>query len=145
MVLPHVAKVRTDVMKEQLATFRSQLEEFARKHKVIHSTVFSWMSKEKESLMTIIICLKLQIIRWLLEWWYRFGLPHLLCNYKCKINAIPHGLPGIGRIHEVCKLSILNSSANWMSSSPTNIPSKKHYLCLYVLFASLTRNEMVVL
>jgi len=31
-----VAKVRTDVMKEQLATFRSQLEEFARKHKVIN-------------------------------------------------------------------------------------------------------------
>jgi len=54
-------------MKEQLATFRSQLEEFARKHKVIHSPVFSWMSKEKESLMTIVICLKLQIIRWLLE------------------------------------------------------------------------------
>lgn len=31
----NVAKVRTDVMQEQLATFRSQLEEFARKHKVI--------------------------------------------------------------------------------------------------------------
>jgi hypothetical protein len=30
----HVAKVRTDLMKEQLATFRSQLEDFARKHKV---------------------------------------------------------------------------------------------------------------
>ncbi|KAJ7960741.1 Vacuolar protein sorting-associated protein [Quillaja saponaria] len=29
----NVAKVRTDLMKEQLATFRSQLEEFARKHK----------------------------------------------------------------------------------------------------------------
>jgi hypothetical protein len=62
-----VAKVRTDVMKEQLATFRSQLEEFARKHKVIHSAVFSLMSKEKENLMTIVICLKLQTIRWLLN------------------------------------------------------------------------------
>lgn len=30
----NVAKIRTDLMKEQLATFRSQLEEFARKHKV---------------------------------------------------------------------------------------------------------------
>lgn len=30
----NVAKVRTDLMKEQLARFRSQLEEFARKHKV---------------------------------------------------------------------------------------------------------------
>ncbi|XP_066380399.1 vacuolar protein sorting-associated protein 22 homolog 1-like [Miscanthus floridulus] len=33
LVGENVAKVRTDVMKEQLATFRSQLEEFARKHK----------------------------------------------------------------------------------------------------------------
>lgn len=30
----NVAKLRTDLMKEQLATFRSQLEDFARKHKV---------------------------------------------------------------------------------------------------------------
>ena len=30
----NVAKIRTDLMKEQLATFRSQLEDFARKHKV---------------------------------------------------------------------------------------------------------------
>ncbi|XP_044473377.1 vacuolar protein sorting-associated protein 22 homolog 1-like [Mangifera indica] len=29
----NVAKLRTDLMKKQLATFRSQLEEFARKHK----------------------------------------------------------------------------------------------------------------
>ncbi|GLU21209.1 hypothetical protein SLE2022_373610 [Rubroshorea leprosula] len=29
----NVAKLRTDLMKEQLATFRSQLEEFARKHR----------------------------------------------------------------------------------------------------------------
>jgi len=29
----NVAKIRTDLMKEQLATFRNQLEEFARKHK----------------------------------------------------------------------------------------------------------------
>ncbi|POO00387.1 ESCRT-2 complex, Snf [Trema orientale] len=29
----NVAKIRTDLMKEQLATFRSQLEDFARKHK----------------------------------------------------------------------------------------------------------------
>ncbi|GMP52563.1 hypothetical protein CsSME_00018325 [Camellia sinensis var. sinensis] len=29
----NVAKLRTDLMKEQLATFRSQLEDFARKHK----------------------------------------------------------------------------------------------------------------
>ncbi|CAN0913802.1 Vacuolar protein sorting-associated protein 22 homolog 1 [Linum grandiflorum] len=29
----NVAKLRTDLMKEQLATFRNQLEEFARKHK----------------------------------------------------------------------------------------------------------------
>lgn len=29
----NVARVRTDLMKEQLATFRAQLEEFARKHK----------------------------------------------------------------------------------------------------------------
>jgi predicted phage-related endonuclease len=35
LVGENVAKVRTDVMQEQLATFRSQLEEFARKHKVI--------------------------------------------------------------------------------------------------------------
>ena len=28
----NVAKIRTDLMKEQLATFRSQLEDFARKH-----------------------------------------------------------------------------------------------------------------
>uniref|UniRef100_A0A0E0IMQ0 KIB1-4 beta-propeller domain-containing protein n=2 Tax=Oryza TaxID=4527 RepID=A0A0E0IMQ0_ORYNI len=33
LVGENVAKVRTDVMKEQLATFRTQLEEFARKHK----------------------------------------------------------------------------------------------------------------
>ena len=35
LVGENVAKVRTDVMQEQLATFKSQLEEFARKHKVI--------------------------------------------------------------------------------------------------------------
>ncbi|XP_060972241.1 vacuolar protein sorting-associated protein 22 homolog 1 isoform X2 [Cannabis sativa] len=29
----NVARIRTDLMKEQLATFRSQLEDFARKHK----------------------------------------------------------------------------------------------------------------
>ncbi|KAK2441307.1 hypothetical protein P8452_20148 [Trifolium repens] len=29
----NVAKIRTDMMKEQLSTFRSQLEDFARKHK----------------------------------------------------------------------------------------------------------------
>ncbi|KAG9456039.1 hypothetical protein H6P81_000547 [Aristolochia fimbriata] len=29
----NVAKIRTDLMKEQLSTFRTQLEEFARKHK----------------------------------------------------------------------------------------------------------------
>lgn len=29
----NVAKLRTDLMKEQLSTFRSQLEDFARKHK----------------------------------------------------------------------------------------------------------------
>jgi arginyl-tRNA--protein-N-Asp/Glu arginylyltransferase len=34
LVGENVAKVRTDVMKEQLATFRTQLEEFALKHKV---------------------------------------------------------------------------------------------------------------
>ena len=34
MVGENVAKIRTDMMKEQLATFRTQLEEFARKHKV---------------------------------------------------------------------------------------------------------------
>ncbi|KAJ1693159.1 hypothetical protein LUZ63_009857 [Rhynchospora breviuscula] len=33
LVGEHVAKVRTDLMKEQLATFRTQLEDFARKHK----------------------------------------------------------------------------------------------------------------
>jgi hypothetical protein len=33
----NVAKIRTDLMKEQLATFRNQLEEFARKHKVCSS------------------------------------------------------------------------------------------------------------
>ncbi|KAL4619133.1 hypothetical protein ACB092_06G057900 [Castanea dentata] len=33
LVGENVAKIRTDMMKEQLATFRSQLEEFARKHK----------------------------------------------------------------------------------------------------------------
>lgn len=31
----NVAKIRTDMMKEQLSTFRSQLEDFARKHKVV--------------------------------------------------------------------------------------------------------------
>lgn len=30
----NVARVKADLMKEQLATFRSQLEDFARKHKV---------------------------------------------------------------------------------------------------------------
>ena len=30
----NVAKQRTDLMNEQLATFRSQLEDFTRKHKV---------------------------------------------------------------------------------------------------------------
>ncbi|KAG6790629.1 hypothetical protein POTOM_006788 [Populus tomentosa] len=35
----NVAKLRTDLMKEQLATFRSQLEEFARKHKVFSSVM----------------------------------------------------------------------------------------------------------
>lgn len=30
----NVAQIRTDLMKEQLATFKSQLEDFARKHKV---------------------------------------------------------------------------------------------------------------
>ena len=34
MLGENVAKIRTDLMKEQLATFRSQLEDFARKHKV---------------------------------------------------------------------------------------------------------------
>ncbi|KAK4576201.1 hypothetical protein RGQ29_026946 [Quercus rubra] len=33
LVGENVAKIRTDMMKEQLATFRIQLEEFARKHK----------------------------------------------------------------------------------------------------------------
>ncbi|KAK1267784.1 hypothetical protein QJS04_geneDACA013826 [Acorus gramineus] len=33
LVGDHVAKLRTDMMKEQLETFRSQLEDFARKHK----------------------------------------------------------------------------------------------------------------
>ncbi|KAK8961791.1 hypothetical protein KSP40_PGU021976 [Platanthera guangdongensis] len=33
LVGENVAKIRTDLMKEQLATFKSQLEEFARKHK----------------------------------------------------------------------------------------------------------------
>uniref|UniRef100_A0A0E0BM10 KIB1-4 beta-propeller domain-containing protein n=1 Tax=Oryza glumipatula TaxID=40148 RepID=A0A0E0BM10_9ORYZ len=37
LVGENVAKVRTDVMKEQLATFRTQLEEFALKHKVLGS------------------------------------------------------------------------------------------------------------
>ncbi|KAI3733992.1 hypothetical protein L6452_13452 [Arctium lappa] len=32
----NVARLRTDLMKEQLSTFRSQLEDFARKHKVFH-------------------------------------------------------------------------------------------------------------
>lgn len=32
----NVAKLRTDLMKEQLSTFRSQLEDFARKHKVLN-------------------------------------------------------------------------------------------------------------
>jgi ESCRT-II complex subunit VPS22 len=40
LVGENVAKVRTDVMKEQLATFRTQLEEFALKHKVILTPVF---------------------------------------------------------------------------------------------------------
>lgn len=38
----NVAKLRTDLMKEQLATFRSQLEDFARKHKVKFSSFFSF-------------------------------------------------------------------------------------------------------
>ncbi|KAK8942652.1 hypothetical protein KSP39_PZI009257 [Platanthera zijinensis] len=33
LVGENVAKIRTDLMKEQLATFKSQLEEFAQKHK----------------------------------------------------------------------------------------------------------------
>lgn len=42
----NVAKIRTDMMTEQLATFRSQLEDFARKHKVslfLHSRSFTLM------------------------------------------------------------------------------------------------------
>ncbi|RWW75306.1 hypothetical protein BHE74_00016696, partial [Ensete ventricosum] len=31
----NVARIRADVMKEQLETFRTQLEDFARKHKVV--------------------------------------------------------------------------------------------------------------
>ena len=43
----NVAKIRTDLMKEQLATFRSQLEEFARKHKVSSvSLLFSSLFKQ---------------------------------------------------------------------------------------------------
>lgn len=34
MLGENVAKLKMDLMKEQLATFRSQLEDFARKHKV---------------------------------------------------------------------------------------------------------------
>jgi hypothetical protein len=41
LVGENVAKVRTDVMQEQLATFRSQLEDFARKHKVIRCSSYS--------------------------------------------------------------------------------------------------------
>jgi hypothetical protein len=41
LVGENVAKVRTDVMQEQLATFRSQLEDFARKHKVIRCSLYS--------------------------------------------------------------------------------------------------------
>lgn len=37
----NVAKLRTDLMKEQLSTFRSQLEDFARKHKV--PSFFFWL------------------------------------------------------------------------------------------------------
>jgi len=38
----NVAKIRTDLMKEQLATFRSQLEDFARKHKVLFFFLPYW-------------------------------------------------------------------------------------------------------
>lgn len=40
MLGENVAKIRTDLMKEQLTTFRSQLEDFARKHKVLFSLMF---------------------------------------------------------------------------------------------------------
>lgn len=40
----NVAKIRTDLMKEQLATFRSQLEDFARKHKVSLFLYFLWFT-----------------------------------------------------------------------------------------------------
>lgn len=49
MLGENVAKIRTDMMKEQLATFRSQLEEFARKHKVptfLYSTKISFLFSE---------------------------------------------------------------------------------------------------
>ena len=39
MLGENVAKIRTDLMKEQLTTFRSQLEDFARKHKVLFSVM----------------------------------------------------------------------------------------------------------
>lgn len=38
----NVAKIRTDLMKEQLTTFRTQLEDFARKHKVPFSLQSLW-------------------------------------------------------------------------------------------------------
>nr|CAB3475845.1 unnamed protein product [Digitaria exilis] len=46
LVGENVAKVRTDVMKEQLATFRSQLEEFARKHKAEGYVTVEQVEKE---------------------------------------------------------------------------------------------------
>lgn len=63
--------MRTDVMKEQLATFRSQLEEFARKHKVIHSPIVLYLvecPKEKENLMTV-NCYMLKIASYPLASW----------------------------------------------------------------------------
>ncbi|OVA16186.1 EAP30 [Macleaya cordata] len=38
----NVAKIRTDLMKEQLSTFRSQLEDFARKHKETWNYQLFW-------------------------------------------------------------------------------------------------------
>ncbi|KAG0501519.1 hypothetical protein HPP92_001591 [Vanilla planifolia] len=42
----NVAKIRTDLMKEQLETFRSQLEEFALKHKIFNKQWCSMNEKD---------------------------------------------------------------------------------------------------
>lgn len=54
----NVAKIRTDLMKEQLTTFRSQLEDFARKHKVYYYLFSLLLRCLKDFISSLIVPLK---------------------------------------------------------------------------------------